>query len=253
MELVHAGLRVQGGPANPFERLRHCIRYNLAVSRNTKTQRLVFALIERFKGFIAAAMCHTYRFQIFLASSLGPQDPARERTPHGVWDVMKWVTSQLEPAYRVQANENVERAHAELENIRKALGTALLRDREAYAFFLRAVQQRKQLAAKVRLKMLDHLLQKRILYASERMRTALQDASALAQFSAVPDASDPEPFTVRRRLAKEVLERLDDQIAYLTEWHERLRGLLSVSQLPRKHMNEPIGLAQNLACERRAS
>jgi len=66
--------------------------------------------------------------------------------------------------------------------------------------------------AKLRMNILDQLLQNRIEHASQRMQAALQDAFALAELPAVSDAVDPEPFALRRRLAGEALERLVYQI-----------------------------------------
>ncbi|HXY48237.1 MAG TPA: hypothetical protein VEI01_02220 [Terriglobales bacterium] len=252
MELVHTGLRVQAEAADPFERLRSCIHYNLAISQNSQNQRFVFELIERFKGFIAAAMCHTYRFQIFLTSSVGPRNG--NLLPYGVWEVMKWMFNQLDPAYRLRANESVERAYTELEEMRNLLGTALVRDHEAHSAFLKAVAQRRQVLTRVRMNVLDRLLQDRIEHASERMQAALEDAFALAELPAVSDGTDPAPFALRRRLAKEAMERLEYQIAYLREWHERLSGVQdSVVLRPKAPKNEVTLLRDHLASERRAS
>ena len=67
---------------------------------------------------------------------------------------------------------------------------------------------------------------------------------------------DPAPFVLRRRLAEEALERLEYQIKYLTEWHERLSGIhKSVLLCPErpKNKNEVVPLRDHLASERRAS
>jgi hypothetical protein len=254
MELVHTGLRVQAEAADPFERLRSCIHYNLAISQNSQNQRFVFELIERFKGFIAAAMCHTYRFQIFLTSSVGPRNGNLPSFPHGVWEVTKWMVDQLDLAYRLQANEGVERAYTELEEMRNLLGTALVRDHEAHIVFLKAVAQRRQVLTRVRMNVLDRLLQDRIEHASERMQAALEDAFALAELPAVSEGTDPAPFALRRRLAKEAMERLEYQIAYLREWHERLSGVQdSVVLRPKAPKKEVTLLRDRLASERRAS
>jgi hypothetical protein len=254
MELVHAGVKVQAEAVDPFERLRSCVRYNLAISRNVQNQRFVFGLIERFKGFIAAALCHTYRFQIFLTSSVVPKNENGECFPRGVWDVIKWMVNQLELAYRVQANESVKCAYTELEEMRNKLGASVLRDHEAHIAFLKAVEQRKQVTAMVQTKILDQFLQKRTEHASERMQTALRDALALAELPAVPDATDPAPFPLRRRLAKEALQRLEDQITYLKEWHERLSGVHpSVLSHPKTAKGDEIRPRPYLAGARRVS
>jgi len=254
MELVHTGLKVQGEATDPFARLRYCIRYNLAISRNSQNQRFVFELIEQFKGFIAAAMCHTYRFQIFLTSSLVPRNENHHSLPYGVWDVIKWMFNQLDPAYQVQANASIERAYRELEEMRLLLSTAVLRDHEAHIAYMKAVAQRKQVMAKMRMNILDHLLQDRIEHASQRMQAALRDALALAELPAASDATDPEPFTLRRRLAEEALERLDYQITYLRKWHERLSGVhKSVLLSPETPKKEAIPQREHRASERRAS
>jgi len=254
MELVHAGLQIPAEATDPFARLRCCIRYNLAISRNSQIQRFVFELIEQFKEFIAAAMCHTYRFQIFLTSSLVPKNENHKSCPCGVWDVMKWVFNQLDPAYRLQADASVERAHKELEEVRILLSTAVLRDHEALIAYLKAVAQRNIVMAKLRMNILDQLLQNRIEHASQRMQAALQDAFALAELPAVSDAVDPEPFALRRRLAGEALERLEYQIKYLTEWRERLSGIhKNVLVCPERPKNEVVPPRDNLATQRRAS
>jgi GTPase SAR1 family protein len=254
MELVHAGLQVQAEATNPFARLRSCIHYNPAISHNSQIQRFAFELIERFKDFIAAAMCHTYRFQIFLTSSLEPKNQNRQSFPYGVWDVIKWMFDQLDPAYRLQADASVERAYKELAEVRILLSAAVLCDHEAHIAYLTAVAQRKQVMAKLRMNILDHLLQNRIEHASERMQAALRDALALAELPAVSDEVDPAPFALRRRLAEEALERLEYQIKYLTEWHERLSGIhKSVLLCPERPKNEVTPLRDHLANERRAS
>ena len=104
IELVHVGLGEETEATEPFERLRSCIRCNFRISRIMQNQRYVFELIERFRSFISAVMCHTYRFQIFLTCSMTAQTESRECFPYGVWDVAKWLVKQLEPAYRVQTN-----------------------------------------------------------------------------------------------------------------------------------------------------
>lgn len=254
MDLIHAGLKANGELNEPFERLRHCIRYNLPTSKDIRTQRFVFELVDRFKGFIAAAMGHTYRFQIFLASSVISRDPRRDGLPHGVWDVVKWMVSELDPAYRFQANENVVRARAELEEIRGALRAMILRDRDAYTSYIKAAEQREQITAKVRVKMVDQLLQGRIDHARDRMRTALQEALKLTEVPPIAEEQDPVPFHRSRQLANEAMDRVDEQIAYLTEWHERLCSILrSTPTLPKRPRNEPVRLSQDLASQRRAS
>jgi hypothetical protein len=254
MELVHTGLGMQEEAGDPFERLRSCIRYNFAISQNSQNQRFVFELIERFKGFIAAAMCHTYRFQIFLICSVVPKNENCRFFPRGVWEITKWMFNQLDPGYRLQANDGVDRAHAELEELKSLLEAALIRDREAYIDFFKTVAMRKQVMAKVRINTLDRFLGDRMEHASERMQAALRDAIALAELPAVSDETDPAPFILRRRLAKEAMERLEYQIAYLKEWHERLSGVQkSVPWHPKPPKNEVMLLRNHLSSERRAS
>jgi hypothetical protein len=214
----------------------------------------VFELIEQFKGFIAAAMCHTYRFQIFLTSSLVTTNQNHPSFSYGVWDVMKWMFNQLDPAYRLQANASVESAYSELEEMRMLLSAAMLRDHAAHIAYMKAVAQRKQVMAKMRVNIVDHLLQNRIEYVSQRMQAALRDALALAELPAASDATDPAPFPLRRRLAQEALERLEYQITYLKEWHERLCGIhKSVLLCPESPKIEVVPLRDHFASERRAS
>jgi GTPase SAR1 family protein len=254
MELVHAGLQLPAEATDPFARLRGCIRYNLAVSRNSQIQHFVFELIEQFKGFIAAAMCHTFRFQIFLTSSLIPNNENRQSFPYGVWDAIKWMFDQLEPAYRLQANASIQCSYRQLDEMRILLSTAVLGDHQAHIAYMKAVAQRKQLIAKMRINILDQLLQNRIEHAKQRMQVALRDALAFAQLPAASDATDPAPFTLRRRLAEEALERLEYQIKYLKEWHERLSGVhksvLFCTQTPK---NQVTPLRDPHARESRAS
>ena len=254
MELVHAGLQMQAEATDPFARLRCCIHYNLAISRNSQIQRFVFEFIEQFKDFIAAAMCHTYRFQIFLTSSLVSKNENSQSFPYGVWDVMKWTFNQLDPAYRLQANESVENACRELEEVRILLSAAVLRDHEAHSAYLKAVAQQKQVMEKMRMNILDHFFQHRIEHATQRMQAALRDALAFAEFPAASDAIDPAPFVLSRRLAEEALERVEYQIKYLTEWHERLSGIhKNVLVCPERPKNEAVPLRGNLTTQRRAS
>ena len=108
--------------------------------------------------------------------------------------------------------------------------------------------------AKVQMNILDQLLQNRVEHASERMQAVLEDALALAELPIVLDKTDPAPFTLRRRLAKEAMERLEYQIAYLKEWHEHLSGIQkSVPLRPKTPKKEVTPLRDNLATERRAS
>jgi hypothetical protein len=108
--------------------------------------------------------------------------------------------------------------------------------------------------AKVRINTLDRFLGDRMEHASERMQAALRDAIALAELPAVSDETDPAPFILRRRLAKEAMERLEYQIAYLKEWHERLSGVQkSVPWHPKPPKNEVMLLRNHLSSERRAS
>ena len=253
MELVHAGLQAPAETTDPFARLRGCIRYNLAVSRNSQIQRFVFELIEQFKGFIAAAMCHTYRFQIFLTSSLIPNNENRQSFSYGVWDAIKWMFDQLDPAYRLQANASIQCSYRQLDEMRILLSTAVLRDHEAHIAYMKAVAQRKQFISKMRINILDHLLQNRIEHAKQRMQVALRDALAFAELPAASDATDPAPFALRRRLAEEALERLEYQIKYLKEWHERLSGVHKsvplCTQTPKKQVT---ALRDHHAIEQRA-
>jgi hypothetical protein len=230
MELVHAGLKYPGEPDDPFGRLRYCIRNTLSNNKDMNQQAFIFEFLERFRGFIAAALGQTYRFQIFLTSSLPPNSENREHLPYGVWEVARWIVNQLEPAYRVQATHQLEKDREELEQLKKDIEEAVVRDREAYADFEAACKQKeKRLNSKVHVAALDHLLQrnpeasdKRIDSSKERMRTALEEAFSLADLAPVPNKWDPVPFTTRRRLVQQALERLEEQIAYLTEWRQQL-------------------------------
>src|SRR6185312_303321 len=56
MELVHAGLKYPGEPDDPFGRLRYCIRNTLSNSKDMNQQAFIFEFLERFRGFIAAAL-----------------------------------------------------------------------------------------------------------------------------------------------------------------------------------------------------
>jgi len=260
MELVHAGLQANADATDPFSRLQCCIRYNPAISRNSQTQRFVFELIEQFKGFIAAAMCHTYRFQIFLISSMLHKNEHRQSLPYGVWDVTKWMFNQLDPAYRLQAYASIDRACIELEEMRTLLSTFVLRDHEAHIAYMTTVAQRQALTRMRIKKILDHLLESRIEHSTKKMQTALQDALAVAGLPAVSDVTDPPPFALRRRLAGETLERLEYQITYLKQWHERLSLVpRRAPSCPEKPKNEVIALKKDVipvtsrvAVERRA-
>jgi GTPase SAR1 family protein len=246
MELVHAGLQAQADATDPFSRLRCCIRYNLAISRNSQNQRLVFELIERFKGFIAAAMCHTYRFQIFLISSQLPKNEKGLSLPYGVWEVIKWMFNQIDPAYRLQVKASIERTSSELEEMRTLLSASVLRDHEAHIAYMTAVAQR-QAMSKMRINILDRFLQSRIEHASQRMQAALGDALALADLPVIPDTTDPAPFALRRRVAGETLARLEYQITYLKQWHERLSGVpKSARSYPGTPANNVIALRKDV-------
>jgi GTPase SAR1 family protein len=247
MELVHAGLQAQADATDPFSRLRCCIRYNLAISRNSQNQRLVFELIEQFKGFIAAAICHTYRFQIFLISSQLPKNEKDHSLPYGVWEVIKWMFNQIDPAYRLQAKASIERASSELEEMRILLSASVLRDHGAHIAYMTAVAQR-QAMSKMRINILDRLLESRIEHASQRMQAALGDALALAELPSISVATDPAPFTLRRRVAAETLERLEYQITYLKQWLERLSGAPGCVPLcPETPKNEVVALKKSEA------
>jgi hypothetical protein len=54
------------------------------------------------------------------------------------------------------------------------------------------------------------------------MRTALEEAFSFADLAPVPNEMDPVPFTTRRRMVQQALGRLEEQIAYLTEWRHHL-------------------------------
>jgi hypothetical protein len=230
MELVHAGLKYPGEPDEPFGRLRYCIRNTLSNSKDMNQQAFIFEFLERFRGFIAAALGQTYRFQIFLTSSLAPNSENREHLPYGIWEVARWIVNQLEPAYRVQATHQLEQDRAELEQLKKDIEEALVRDGEAYADFEAACKLKKErLNAKVHVAILDNLLRrnpeasgKRIDSSKERMRTALEEAFSFADLGPVTNGVDPVPFTTRRRMVQQALGRLEEQIAYLTEWREHL-------------------------------
>jgi hypothetical protein len=199
-------------------------------------------------------MCHTYRFQIFLTSSLVSKNENNQSFPYGVWDVMKWTFNQLEPAYRLQADESIERACRELEEVRILLSTAILRDHEAHKAYLKAVAQLKQVMSKVQIHILDHFFHNRIEDATQKMEAALRDALAFADLPPASDAIDPAPFVLRRRLAEEALERLEYEIKYLMEWRERLSGIhRNVLLCPERPKAETIPLRNHLANERRAS
>jgi hypothetical protein len=230
MELIHAGLKYSGEPDDPFGRLRYCIRNTLSNSKDLNQQAFIFEFLERFRGFIAAALGQTYRFQIFLTSSLTPNSENREQVPYGIWEVARWIANQLEPAYRDQATHQLEQDSVDLKQLKQDIAEALVRDKEAYADFEAACKQKeKRLNARVHMPMLDDVLRrspgatdKRIDSSKDRMRTALQEAFSLAELAPVTDGVDPVPFTTRRRMAQQALGRLEEQIAYLTEWSEHL-------------------------------
>jgi hypothetical protein len=230
MELVHAGLQYPGESDDPFGRLRYCIHNTPNNSKDLNNQKFIFDFVERFRGFIAAALGQTFRFQIFLTSSVAPNGEDGEHVPHGVWEATRWIVNQLRPAYRVQAKCQLEQDRAESEQLKKDIEEALLRDREAYADFENACSQKeKRINALVHLAILDSVLGRdqvstgrRIDSAKERMRIALEEAFSLAELEPLADAVDPAPFTTRRRMAQKALGRLEKQIAYLTEWHDLL-------------------------------
>jgi hypothetical protein len=124
----------------------------------------------------------------------------------------------------------LEQDREELEQLKKDIEEALVRDREAYADFEAACKQKeKRLNAKVHVEVLDNLLRrnreasdKRIDSSKEGMRTALEEAFSFADLAPVPNKWDPVPFTTRRRLVQQALGRLEEQIAYLTEWRQHL-------------------------------
>jgi hypothetical protein len=217
-------------PSTPFDRLRHCIRYNPLNSRDRKTQHLIFQLSEGFRGFISAALGQTYRFQIFLTSSIVPIGESRDRFPVGVWQVVRWMVNQLEPVYRAQSDLQLDHDRAALEQLRRDISGALLRDKEAYADFeLAAKLKEERVAAKMQLRLVDKVLardpettEKRMESAKKRMAVALEEAFGLADFKPISAAADPAPFTIRRRMAYAARARLEEQIVYLTEWRERL-------------------------------
>ena len=261
MELVHAGLKYPGEPDDPFGRLRYCIRNTLSNNKDMNQQAFIFEFLERFRGFIAAALGQTYRFQIFLTSSLPPNSENREHLPYGIWEVARWIVNQLEPAYRVQATHQLEQDRAELEQLKKDMEEALVRDREAYADFEAACKQKeKRLNAKVHVAMLDNVLRrnpdatdKRIDSSKQRMRTALEEAFSFADLAPVPNKWDPVPFTTRRRLVQQALGRLEEQIAYLTEWREHLSPIKLPAVLPAQSKKAAMNYIRNTMHKRRAS
>ena len=123
------------------------------------------------------------------------------------------------------------------------LAAAVLRDHEAHNAFLK---QREKASVIYRIKLLNQVLERQAEHATEQMRTALQSAFALAELPPVTDEVDPSPFPLRRRLAKEALERLEDQISYLTQWREQfsgveLSGLLPPKQQPKRELRQVSG------------
>jgi hypothetical protein len=262
MELVHAGLKYSGEPDDPFGRLRYCIRNTLSNSKDMNQQAFIFELLERFRGFIAVALGQTYRFQIFLTSSLTPNAENREQLPYGIWEVARWIVNQLEPAYRVQATHQLEQDRAELEQLKKDIEEALVRDKEAYADFEAACKQKeKRLNAKMHVAMLDNVLRrdpdatdKRIDSSKQRMRTALEEAFSSAELGPVTDAVDPVPFTTRRRMVQQALGRLEEQIAYLTEWREHLSPIkLQPAVFPAQSKKAAMNYIRNTMHKRWAS
>src|SRR5262249_44171554 len=128
------------------------------------------------------------------------------------------------------------------------LAEAIVRDQKAHTAFLKLVEQRKQVMARVKLNALDHLMQGRVEHASERMRAALRDAFALAELPAAADTTDPAPFALRRRSAREALERMEQQIAYLNDWHERLSiDQAIIPPSPKTPKKEVLSLSELLA------
>jgi hypothetical protein len=262
MELVHAGLQVPGEPPDPFGRLRYCIRHTLSNSRDLNHQAFIFELLEQFRGFIAAALGHTYRFQIFLTSSVVPNGESGEHFPYGVWEAVKWIVNQLEPSYRVQARDQLEQDERQLEQLKKDIEQALLRDQEAYTDFESACKQKeKRVNAKTHVALLDSVLGrdpkttgKQIESAKERMRVALEEGLSLANLKPITDAADPLPFTTRRRMVQEALLRLEEQITYLTEWRAHLSHIKpQPSALPIQSKKTVVNDSRNTNVRARAA
>jgi hypothetical protein len=115
--------------------------------------------------------------------------------------------------------------------------------------FLKVIEQREKASVIYRIRLLNQFLERQAEHATEQMRTALQSAFALAELPPVTDDADPAPFPLRRRLAKEAQERLEDQISYLTQWREQLFGveLRGLKQKPKKELLQVSG---HLAIER---
>ena len=230
MELVHSGVQNPAEPQDVFGRLRYCIRHAPGNSKDLNNQALIFELLERFRGFITAALDHTFRFQIFLTSSAPSAEGGRE-LQFGVWEATKWLVNQLEPAYRTQIEDQLRQDRLQLEQLKNDIEKAMLSDTEAYLDFENACRKKQsRVASKVHLGILDSVLGrdptttgKRIDSARERMRTALQEAFSLAQLHRSAFSADPVPFTARRRMVQEALHRLDRQIEYLQQWQDQLR------------------------------
>lgn len=230
MELVHAGLDYQGEPVDPFGRLRHCIRHTLSNSKNLRHQSFCFEVLEHFRGFISAALAQSYRFQIFLTASVVPNGANRDCFPFGVWEPVKWMVNQLEPAFRSQAMQQLEQDEADLRQLKQDIDDALVRDKEAYTDFLDVCKRKeKWVGAKVHFGAFDYVLGrdptttgKHLESARERMRAALEEALGLMGVKPPTEAADPLPFTVRRQIAQKAQERLEQRIAELSDWHERL-------------------------------
>jgi hypothetical protein len=130
--------------------------------------------------------------------------------------------------------------------MRTLLSASVLRDHEAHIAYMTAVAQR-QAMSKMRINILDRFLQSRIEHASQRMQAALGDALALADLPVIPDTTDPAPFALRRRVAGETLARLEYQITYLKQWHERLSGVpKSARSYPGTPANNVIALRKDV-------
>jgi hypothetical protein len=198
--LVHHGSDFRPLPPTPFERLRECVVEDLDNNRGEKFQRMVAAVMDNCEPFFDELLQFTYRYQIFLTSTLAP-DPEDESGaspfPYGVLEPIKWLAEELYLPFVSQREQQVAGEVKQLDKLLRAVPRRLDAHKEAARQLKAAEKQRDDLSAEFLrtkkdksenvLKVAEGQIERR---AAEKGR-ALAEAERLAGVAAGRKDGDP--------------------------------------------------------------
>ncbi|MES2569502.1 MAG: hypothetical protein V4710_05550 [Verrucomicrobiota bacterium] len=235
---IDLGTGVAGDLDTSYKRFHKAIHYNKAVSRSHKSQRRILEILDRFSLFFTEVLSFTYRYQIFLATSVRPAATTAGQAVSGVTDAMHWMVHQLLPTFRQQAQAQLDTDIEKTQEVTDKLKSSVLEVKE-----LRSHWQECKSKLETRGDAERGTLSKIINKVKGDPRAELEKAGndlkeklngVCAELGIVVLPEEKPPFDNQIGKIEAVIEGLEKQARWLRQWHGDLDRLTEPAQPPGK-------------------